>query len=99
MGLKHPKHPGSCQPLGHEGIFLGSGRGHGMTLGPGRPVVQNGGGASLSCSAPENGSPEPAPSAACSLDWGQDWPLLAGRCCGPAFVCPNLSYQAVRTDE
>lgn len=89
----------ACQLLQPEGIFLGSGRGQGMTLGPGRPVGQNGGGASLSFSASEHGSPEPAPSAACSLDWWQEWPLLAGRCCGPAFVCLSLSHHAARTDE
>lgn len=32
-----------------------------MTLGPGWPVGQGGGGASLSCSGPENSCLEPAP--------------------------------------
>lgn len=35
-----------------------------MTLGPGRSVSWGGGEASLGCRAPENGCPEPAPSAA-----------------------------------
>lgn len=67
-------------------------------MGPGRPVGQNGGGAFLSFQPRKKSSAEPAPSAAL-LGWWQAWPLLAGRCCGAAFVCLNLSHHAARTDE
>lgn len=92
------KHSGPFQLLEPGGILLGSGRDQGMTLGPGRPVGRVGGGF-LELLSPSEWLSRVCPSAATAHGWGAVRPLLAGRCCGPAFVCLNLSHRAARADE